>query len=103
MEADGRLPQGVDDINAILLALAASPVELEILLISVTYGNVDVASCLRNAISLFYVIEKEREWRRSQGLLPGFESLDQYKPIVAAGASGPLEEQLRMADCKLMA
>ncbi len=33
---------GVDDILALLLALSASPEELEILLISVTYGNVEV-------------------------------------------------------------
>lgn len=33
---------GVDDILAILLALAAKPEELEILLLSVTYGNVEV-------------------------------------------------------------
>jgi inosine-uridine nucleoside N-ribohydrolase len=33
---------GVDDILALLLALAAKPEELEILLISVTYGNVEV-------------------------------------------------------------
>jgi len=34
--------QGVDDILALLLALAANPEELEILLISVVAGNVDV-------------------------------------------------------------
>ena len=33
---------GVDDILALLLALSASPEELEVLLISVTYGNVEV-------------------------------------------------------------
>ena len=31
---------GVDDVLAMLLALSASPEELEVLMISVTYGNV---------------------------------------------------------------
>ena len=34
--------QGCDDVLALLLALASDPEELEVLLISVTYGNVDV-------------------------------------------------------------
>lgn len=33
---------GVDDVLAMLLALAAKPEELDILLLSVTYGNVEV-------------------------------------------------------------
>jgi inosine-uridine nucleoside N-ribohydrolase len=33
---------GVDDVLAMLLALAAKPEEVEILLLSVTYGNVEV-------------------------------------------------------------
>jgi len=31
---------GVDDVLAMLLALSASPEEVEVLMISVTYGNV---------------------------------------------------------------
>lgn len=33
---------GVDDVLAMLLALAAKPEEVEILMLSVTYGNVEV-------------------------------------------------------------
>jgi hypothetical protein len=33
---------GVDDVLAMLLALAASPEEVEVMMISVTYGNVEV-------------------------------------------------------------
>jgi inosine-uridine nucleoside N-ribohydrolase len=33
---------GVDDILAMLLALAAKPEEVEVLMLSVTYGNVEV-------------------------------------------------------------
>jgi inosine-uridine nucleoside N-ribohydrolase len=36
------LPKGVDDVLAILLALAAKPEELDVLMISITYGNVEV-------------------------------------------------------------
>jgi inosine-uridine nucleoside N-ribohydrolase len=35
-------PIGVDDVLAVLLALAAKPEELEVLMLSVTYGNVEV-------------------------------------------------------------
>jgi inosine-uridine nucleoside N-ribohydrolase len=33
---------GVDDMLAMLLAFAAKPEEIEVLLLSVTYGNVEV-------------------------------------------------------------
>ncbi|EKD15830.1 uncharacterized protein L3040_003314 [Drepanopeziza brunnea f. sp. 'multigermtubi'] len=89
---------GVDDILAILLALAAKPDELEILLLSITYGNVEVESCLRNAVALFHVIEKEREWRRARGQLEGFEAMIESKPLVAIGPEHPLEETILMAD-----
>ncbi|KAK1058289.1 hypothetical protein LTR74_013490 [Friedmanniomyces endolithicus] len=58
---------GVDDILALLLAFATLPEELEVLLISVTYGNIDVQNCLRNVVSLFYHIEQEIAWRERQG------------------------------------
>lgn len=34
--------QGVDDVLAMLLALSAQPEELEILMLSLTFGNVEV-------------------------------------------------------------
>jgi inosine-uridine nucleoside N-ribohydrolase len=37
-----NIPQGVDDTLALLLALSADPEELQLDLISVTYGNVEV-------------------------------------------------------------
>ena len=55
-------------------------------------------SCLRNVISMFHVIEKEFQWRQKQGLSEGFETLKQFRPIVAVGAAGPLEDQRMMAD-----
>lgn len=89
---------GVDDVLAILLALSASPEDLEVAMISVTYGNVPLQGCLRNAVALFHVLEKERAWRKSVGKETGFESLSVFKPIVAIGAKHPLEEEELAAD-----
>ena len=36
------LRQGVDDVIAMLLAFSAKPEELDILMLSLTFGNVDV-------------------------------------------------------------
>jgi hypothetical protein len=38
-------------------------------------------SCLRNVVTLFQYIEKERVWRKANGRPVGFETLDQRKPI----------------------
>ncbi|KXL42081.1 hypothetical protein M433DRAFT_94343 [Acidomyces richmondensis BFW] len=89
---------GVDDVLAMLLAFSASPEELEILLISVTYGNIDVQNCLRNVVSLFYHIEKEIKWREANGNDGGFKTLRQTKPIVAVGPEHPLMDEMLMAD-----
>lgn len=89
---------GIDDVLAILLALSATSDELEIVLISVTFGNVEVRSCLRNVVTIFQILEKELKWRRENGRIEGFEGMTKYKPIVAVGADEPLHEQLMMAD-----
>ncbi|KAH9243300.1 hypothetical protein K456DRAFT_157919 [Colletotrichum gloeosporioides 23] len=89
---------GIDDVLAMLLALAASPEELEVMMISVTYGNVPLQSCLRNAVALFHVLEKELAWRKENGKPEGFESMRAYKPIVAVGAEHPLEDDELAAD-----
>ncbi|KAL2401451.1 hypothetical protein ABEF93_006227 [Exophiala dermatitidis] len=89
---------GVDDILAILLAFSALPEKLQVLLISVTYGNIDVQNCLRNVISLFYHVEKEIRWRESVGRSCGFETLRKSKPVVAVGPEGSLTDNTLMAD-----
>lgn len=89
---------GVDDVLAMLLALSSSPEDLEVQLISITFGNVEVKGCLRNVISMFHVIEKEIHWRRQNGRPEGFEALKRCKPLVAIGADKPLGEQMIMAD-----
>ncbi|PHH73709.1 hypothetical protein CDD82_5310 [Ophiocordyceps australis] len=89
---------GVDDIMAMLLALSASSDELEVAMLSITYGNVPLKCCLRNAVALFHVLEKELAWRRTSGRPEGYACLKMKKPIVAMGPEHPLEEEELMAD-----
>lgn len=81
----------VDDVMALLLALSASSEELEVVLVSLCFGNIDVESVLRNVVSMFHVLDLERRWRIENGLEPGFTALESCRPIVAIGASNPLE------------
>lgn len=73
-------------------------------------------SCLRNVVTLFSFIEKEKAWRREHGRPEGFEALNRTKPIgmwlfeslgmgrlltedaVAVGAEEPLAEHMMAAD-----
>ncbi|KIH95073.1 inosine-uridine preferring nucleoside hydrolase [Sporothrix brasiliensis 5110] len=90
---------GVDDVLAILLALSASPEDLEVVMLSVTYGNVPLQGCLRNVVALFHVLEKEMAWRESTGRTSkAFGGLKAFKPIVAIGAEHALEDEELMAD-----
>ncbi|PNP47527.1 hypothetical protein TGAMA5MH_01348 [Trichoderma gamsii] len=89
---------GVDDVMALLLALSASPEELELAMISVTYGNVPLQCCLRNVAALYHVLEKEFAWRKSQGRPEGYETLKANKTIVAAGAEHSLADPVLAAD-----
>ncbi|CAG9986774.1 unnamed protein product [Clonostachys byssicola] len=89
---------GVDDVLALILALSSLPEELEVLLISVTYGNVPVKSCLKNVAALFHIIDLEIKWREAQSKPVGFSSLLGRRPVVAIGADHPLEEEVLAAD-----
>ncbi|TGO27668.1 hypothetical protein BPAE_0038g00140 [Botrytis paeoniae] len=89
---------GIDDVLAILLALAAKPEELDVMMISITYGNVEVDSCLKNCVALFHVLEQELKWRQGRDQLEGFDAMKKSKPIVAVGADHPLEDEMLMAD-----
>ncbi|KAK7890512.1 hypothetical protein LTR67_007720 [Exophiala xenobiotica] len=89
---------GVDDVLAILLAFGAKAEDLEVLLISLTFGNVDVRSCLRNVVAIFHILEKELKWRAEHGKAPGFEGITKYKPLVAIGADEPLQDTIESAD-----
>ena len=51
-----HLHQGTDDVLAHLLAFSAKPEEIEVLLVSVTFGNVDVQlSAPRSSLSLLHI------------------------------------------------
>ncbi|KAL5466042.1 hypothetical protein PMIN06_000383 [Paraphaeosphaeria minitans] len=86
-------------------------------MLSLTFGNVEVQNCLRNVVTLFHYIEKEKAWRRGNGRPEGFEGLAARKPIgesyrerswvvvlmligdvVAVGAEEPLAEHMMVAD-----
>ncbi|KAI1616872.1 DNA glycosylase [Exophiala viscosa] len=89
---------GVDDVLAMLLAFAAKAEDLEVVLVSLTFGNVDVRSCLRNVVAIFHILEKELKWREEQGQTLGFEGITKYKPLVAIGADEPLQDTIESAD-----
>jgi inosine-uridine nucleoside N-ribohydrolase len=57
-----------------------------VLLITLSHGNVPVEACLKNLIALFSVLEKDREFRKSNGL----RVVDFGKPVVALGADKPM-------------
>ncbi|KAL8766565.1 MAG: hypothetical protein Q9209_006708 [Squamulea sp. 1 TL-2023] len=46
--------------------------------------------CLRNAVSMFHVIEKEMRWRKDNSRPEGFDALKRSKPVIAVGADEPL-------------
>jgi len=70
-----------------------------VLLISVTYGNIDLQNCLCNVISLFHYVNKEIAWREKVGRSLGFETLRSSKPVVVAiGPEQPLAENASMID-----
>ncbi|KLO14611.1 nucleoside hydrolase [Schizopora paradoxa] len=83
---------GVDDIVAILYALA-SP-EIEIIAFIVSFGNTDVESSYKNILKLFDVLSRHFEqFPDHRARFPGFSS----RPYIARGPSGPLEGALHSA------
>lgn len=91
------MEQGIDDVLALLLAFSATEQELEIFLLSVTYGNVTLADCLCNTISLLRHIRAESEWREQQGHDPGFAALRTSKPVLALGPQASLADESQIA------
>jgi len=84
----------VDDILAILLALA-SP-ELQVLAIVVTYGNTDVDACYQNILRLYQVLSKHLvENPTEKQHWPNF--LRERKTVLAVGATRPLEGEIHSA------
>ncbi|RMZ91549.1 hypothetical protein DV736_g1206, partial [Chaetothyriales sp. CBS 134916] len=91
---------GIDDVLAILLALSM-PTEIEVVLLSVTFGNTDVDKSLRNLLSLLHVLQKESEWRQQQDRRSNVElwGASGKKPIVAVGAAASMTGQAHDCDC----
>ncbi|CAG9986906.1 unnamed protein product [Clonostachys byssicola] len=84
---------GVDDILALLLALSSLPQDLEVLMISATYGNATLASSLHSVVATFHVLAQELAWRKASGREERYSALFKSKPIVAAGPKCSLEAQ----------
>lgn len=78
---------GVDDILAILLALA-SP-EVDIKAITIGFGNTDVESSYLNIFKVWYTLERHLEAHpKHRERFPSFQS---SPPLLAKGSSEPLE------------
>ncbi|KAF8170255.1 Inosine/uridine-preferring nucleoside hydrolase domain-containing protein [Mycena galopus ATCC 62051] len=85
---------GVDDIVAILFALA-SP-ELEILAFITSFGNTDAASSYKNILKAYQAVARHlEEFPQDSARFPNFNST--AKPILACGSVGPLEGELHSA------
>ncbi|KAK9446475.1 Inosine/uridine-preferring nucleoside hydrolase domain-containing protein [Limtongia smithiae] len=86
---------GVDDTLALLLALNTASARIP--LISLCFGNVDVAVSIRNVVAIFKILETERAYRTDNGklLLKHYHykastgGKDQW-PLVALGSKLPV-------------
>lgn len=77
---------GIDDMLAMLLLLTADPLEHELRMITLTYGNCSLADTLRNVLSLFAVVQRENTWRRENGL----NRFTRQRPQIHLGSSTAL-------------
>ncbi|KAJ6602166.1 Inosine/uridine-preferring nucleoside hydrolase domain-containing protein [Mycena sp. CBHHK59/15] len=85
---------GVDDVIAILFALA-SP-ELEILSFITSFGNTDIASSHQNVLKAYQAISRHLDRYPEDALrFPNFSQ--PVKPILARGSAEPLEGELHSA------
>ncbi|KAH8889446.1 nucleoside hydrolase [Thozetella sp. PMI_491] len=83
---------GIDDVLAISLAFAHQD-KLEIPLITVVHGNIEVEGCMKNVVTLLCILQRESDFRASLGQPPLFGGGDgkvKKKPVVALGASKPI-------------
>ncbi|KAI9062938.1 nucleoside hydrolase [Trametes sanguinea] len=97
----GRIPviidtdPGVDDTLALLLALA-SP-ELEVLAITISFGNTDARSSYVNILKIYQALARHIEQVPEDALR--FPGLDPEKKIILAiGEDGPTEGELHSAE-----
>ncbi|KAF8468883.1 Inosine/uridine-preferring nucleoside hydrolase domain-containing protein [Kalaharituber pfeilii] len=77
---------GCDDILALLLALSSSADELQVLLASLTFGNIDIQNILCNTVTMFYILKLECKWHMGVGAeepLDGENLMADYFPLPA--------------------
>ncbi|KAJ6497852.1 Inosine/uridine-preferring nucleoside hydrolase domain-containing protein, partial [Mycena sanguinolenta] len=85
---------GVDDIVAILFALAS--LELEIVAFITCFGNTDITSSHKNVLKAYQAVARHLEaFPQDSSRFPNFSS--EVKPILACGSTGPLEGDLHSA------
>ncbi|KAJ5116170.1 hypothetical protein N7456_000518 [Penicillium angulare] len=77
---------GGDDMTAMLLAMAALPTVMEVVLFTAVFGNVNMEKSLKNIVSMFHILSLEMRWRTDRGLPLGFEAFRTFKPLVSLGA-----------------
>lgn len=78
---------GVDDALAFLLALALPDVDVK--LISLVFGNCDTVNSLRNTVTLFNVLDKEKKHRDKLGKASPWA--EKSKPKVSVGFTTALD------------
>lgn len=77
---------GIDDMLALLLLMATPKNSINLGLISLTYGNCSLRAALRNALSMFWVIQQEERERELKNL-PKFTD---QRPAICTGSTEPL-------------
>lgn len=77
-------------MTAMLLAMAALPTVMEVVLFTAVFGNVNMERSLTNILTMFNVLSLEMDWREKQGMPLGFEAFRAFKPLVSAGSNHAL-------------
>ena len=78
---------GVDDVIAMSLAFLTPPNDTEIALITPVFGNTSLFHTVRNTVTLFTLIDQERQWREKNGYNPPRSDT----PVIAMGEEGPID------------
>ncbi|KAK9461242.1 Inosine/uridine-preferring nucleoside hydrolase domain-containing protein [Lipomyces oligophaga] len=87
---------GIDDVLALILALNCP--EVEILLISLCFGNVNVTTSVRNVVATFQVLETDSQIRAKSDIFPRLPYTEKYAsseswPVVALGSREPVSSR----------
>ncbi|OZJ01826.1 hypothetical protein BZG36_04791 [Bifiguratus adelaidae] len=77
----------IDDIVAIILALATPNIDVRA--ITLTHGNTTIGNTVRNATTLFSVLEKQTEYYKTHG--GPTDKFQTSRPALAIGAAMPIK------------